>query len=85
MRESSRRTCQPNVPVATVLFRARFAWPGGLFDVHGVEGDGASNTIPQMKAGAIRTVAVTSAQRVPSWPDIPKWTRVIKEAGVKIE
>jgi tripartite-type tricarboxylate transporter receptor subunit TctC len=27
--------------------------------------------IPQMKAGAIRTLAVTSAQRVPALPDIP--------------
>jgi tripartite-type tricarboxylate transporter receptor subunit TctC len=27
--------------------------------------------IPQMKAGAIRTLAITSAQRVPALPDIP--------------
>ena len=27
--------------------------------------------IPQMKAGAIRTLAITSAQRVPSWPNLP--------------
>jgi tripartite-type tricarboxylate transporter receptor subunit TctC len=27
--------------------------------------------IPQMKAGAIRTLAVTSLTRVPTWPDIP--------------
>jgi tripartite-type tricarboxylate transporter receptor subunit TctC len=27
--------------------------------------------VPQMKAGAIRTLAVTSAQRVPALPDIP--------------
>jgi tripartite-type tricarboxylate transporter receptor subunit TctC len=35
--------------------------------------------IPQMKAGAIRTVAVTSAQRVPTWPDIP----TVAESGYR--
>jgi tripartite-type tricarboxylate transporter receptor subunit TctC len=35
--------------------------------------------IPQMKAGAIRTLAVTSAQRVPALPDIP----TVAESGYR--
>jgi tripartite-type tricarboxylate transporter receptor subunit TctC len=35
--------------------------------------------IPQMKAGTIRTLAITSAQRVPSWHDIP----TVAESGYK--
>jgi tripartite-type tricarboxylate transporter receptor subunit TctC len=35
--------------------------------------------IPQMKAGTIRTVAITSLQRVPVLPDIP----TVAESGVK--
>jgi tripartite-type tricarboxylate transporter receptor subunit TctC len=35
--------------------------------------------IPQMKAGAIRTLAVTSAQRVPAFPEIP----TVAESGYR--
>lgn len=45
----------------------------------------ASTAIPQIKAGTVRALAVTSAQRVPFLPDVPTLVEVFRTADLALD
>jgi tripartite-type tricarboxylate transporter receptor subunit TctC len=45
----------------------------------------ASTAIPQIKAGKVRALAVTSAQRVPGLPDVPTLVEVFKTQDLALD
>jgi tripartite-type tricarboxylate transporter receptor subunit TctC len=45
----------------------------------------ASTAIPQIKAGKVRALAVTSAQRVPGLPDVPTLVEVFRTQDLALD